>query len=61
MRLEDFDYPLDASLIAQQPLDPRDHASLLVVDRQTESLQHYRITDLPHLLQTGDLLVWNNT
>jgi S-adenosylmethionine:tRNA ribosyltransferase-isomerase len=61
MRLEDFDYPLDPSLIAQDSLETRDHARLLVVDRSTGCLSHQRIADLPELLKCGDLLVLNDT
>jgi len=61
MRLEDFDYPLDESLIAQQPIEPRDHARLLVVDRKAGAPAHYRFDALPDLLRPNDLLVLNNT
>ncbi|TAL12759.1 MAG: tRNA preQ1(34) S-adenosylmethionine ribosyltransferase-isomerase QueA [Nitrospirae bacterium] len=61
MRLEDFDYPLDESLIAQQPVEPRDHARLLVVDRNTGPPAHRRFDALPGLLRRNDLLVLNNT
>ena len=61
MRLEDFDYPLDESLIAQQPVEPRDQARLLVLDRRTGSIQHHRIALLPQFLAAGDLLVFNDT
>lgn len=61
MRLEDFDYPLDESLIAQQPISPRDHARLLVVDRNSPTPAQYRFDDLPCLLRPKDLLVVNNT
>ena len=61
MRLEDFDYPLDESLIAQQPIEPRDHARLLLVDRTAAAPSHRRMDTLPDLLRPGDLLVLNNT
>ncbi|HEV8242488.1 MAG TPA: tRNA preQ1(34) S-adenosylmethionine ribosyltransferase-isomerase QueA [Nitrospirales bacterium] len=61
MRLEDFDYPLDESLIAQHPIEPRDQARLLVVERSTGSLGHHRFDELPALLRPHDLLVVNNT
>jgi S-adenosylmethionine:tRNA ribosyltransferase-isomerase len=61
MRLEAFDYPLDESLIAQHPIEPRDHARLLLVDRRTGSLAHHRVDALPRLLRPNDLLVLNNT
>jgi len=61
MRLEDFAYPLDESLIAQHPVEPRDHARLLVVDRKTGVPSHHRFDALPDLLRPNDLLVLNNT
>jgi len=61
MRLEDFDYPFDESLIAQHPIEPRDRARLLVVDRRTAALAHHRFDDLPTLLRPNDLLVLNDT
>src|SRR5436309_15629998 len=61
MRLEDFDYPFDKSLIAQHPIEPRDHARLLVVDRRTGALAHQRFDELPTLLRPNDLLVLNDT
>jgi S-adenosylmethionine:tRNA ribosyltransferase-isomerase len=61
MRLEDFDYPFDESLIAQHPIEPRDRARLLVVDRRTDALAHHRFDELPTLLRPNDLLVLNDT
>jgi len=61
MRLADFDYPLDESLIAQHPMVPRDQARLLVVDRHADSLAHHHVAELPALLRPNDLLVLNNT
>src|SRR5947199_8263149 len=61
MRLEDFDYPFDESLIAQHPIEPRDHARLLVVERRTGALAHHRFDELPTLLLPNDLLVLNDT
>ena len=61
MRLKDFDYPLDESLIAQHPIEPRDHARLLVVDRQAGAPAHHRFDALPELLRPNDLLVLNDT
>jgi S-adenosylmethionine:tRNA ribosyltransferase-isomerase len=55
----DFDYPLPAAAIAQQPA-PRGASRLLVLDREGEA-RHRRIADLPALLRPGDLLVVNDT
>ena len=59
MRLSDFDYELPQKLIAQQPVEPRDAARLLVLDRGAH--KHLHVGDLPDLLQPGDLLVANRS
>ena len=61
MRTADFDYALPPELIAQRPIEPRDHARLLVTRRGDGSLEHRRFFDLPALLQPGDLLVANDS
>lgn len=61
MKLQDFDYHLPPGLIAQQPVDPRDHSRLMVLDRQTRSVDHRRFDDLAGYLQPGDVLVINDT
>ena len=61
MRLEDFDYPLDEALIAQQPIEPRDEARLLVFERRTGAISHERVCALSKLLAPGDLLILNDT
>lgn len=61
MRLSEFDFPFDPSLVALQPVTPRDRARLLVLDRRTGRLAHHLVADLPSLLDPGDLLVVNDT
>lgn len=61
MELAAFDFPFDPSLVASQPLLPRDRARLLVLDRRTTRLDHRQVKDLPSLLEPGDLLVVNDT
>ena len=61
MRTDDFDYPLPRELIAQTPVEPRDHSRLLVVDRARDTLAHRRFYELPDLLRSGDLLVLNDS
>lgn len=57
----DFYYDLPEELIAQTPINPRDHSRLLVYDRATDTVQHKHFYDLPSFLKNGDLLVVNNT
>jgi len=61
MKLSDFDYSLPPNLIAQHPVEPRDAARLLVVDRSTGRLEHRVFRDLPEYLQPADVMVVNNT
>ena len=61
MRTSEFDYDLPPELIAQQPVEPRDAARLLVATRSSGALGHHHVRDLPSLLRRGDLLVLNDT
>lgn len=56
-----IDFEVPPQLIAQEPIEPRDHARLLVVSRSGKSLEHRHFYDLPDLLKPGDLLVLNDT
>ncbi len=56
-----FDYDLPAELIAQEPLEDRSAARMLVVDRASGNLQHRHVRNLPDYLRNGDLLVLNDT
>jgi S-adenosylmethionine:tRNA ribosyltransferase-isomerase len=61
VRTSDFDYVLPEALIAQEPIEPRDAARLLVVHRTDGRLEHRAVRDLPELLEPGDLLVANRS
>ena len=61
MKTSDFDYLLPEELIAQTPVEPRDHSRLLVYDRADKSVQHLHFYDLPRFLRKGDVLVVNET
>ena len=61
MRTADFDYELPEELIAQTPVEPRDHSRLLVVHRADHSLEHRHFYDVVDYLHPGDALVINET
>lgn len=61
MLVTDFDYELPQELIAQHPMEPRDHSRLLVVDKHTGKLEHKHFYDLVDYLRPGDVLVFNDT
>ncbi len=59
MRVDLFDFDLPTDLIAQRPAHPRDVARLL--DVAPDGLHDRSVRDLPALLRSGDLLVFNDT
>ncbi|GGC78287.1 tRNA preQ1(34) S-adenosylmethionine ribosyltransferase-isomerase QueA [Marinobacter halophilus] len=61
MNVSDFHFDLPDELIARYPLKQRSASRLLGLDGLSGQTQHLQFTDLPELLQPGDLLVFNNT
>ena len=61
MRTEDFNFDLPEELIAQHPLEQRDHSRLLVLDKTSGNITHKRFDDILEYLVPGDVLVINNT
>ena len=57
----DFSFELPERLIAQQPVEPRDHSRLLVVHRDSGEIEHKRFYELDSVLTDGDVLVVNET
>ena len=61
MHLSDFDYQLPESLIAQSPLAERSASRLLVLNSVEDTLLDREFSDLTELIESGDLLVFNDT
>ena len=61
MKTHDFWYDLPEELIAQTPLEQRDTSRLLVLNRQTGSLEHKHFYDILDYLKPGDCLVMNDS
>lgn len=61
MHIQDFDFSLPESLIAQYPLPNRSDSRLLLYQGMTKELAHHCFSQLPQLLSPGDLLVMNNS
>ncbi len=59
--IDDYDYELPATLIAQQPMANRADARLLLVHRADQQLDHFHVRDLVEILRPNDLLVLNET
>lgn len=61
MKVTDFDYNLPEELIAQVPIKNRDESRLMVLDKETGSIEHKQFKDIIEYLNPGDCLVRNNT
>ena len=59
--LNDYDYHLPEERIAQKPAARRDRSKLLVMDRKTGKITHFRFCDIYDLLEPSDVLVVNDT
>jgi len=60
-RLRDYDYDLPRELIAQRPPERRDDSRMMVLHRDTQTIEHRQFRELKTFLQQGDLLVLNDT
>ena len=61
MKKSDFYYDLPKELIAQHPVEPRDHSRLMVVDRKTGEIEHRHFYDVIDYLEPDDCLIINDT
>ena len=61
MKTSDFIYDLPEELIAQTPIEPRDHSRLLVYSRTDRTIEHRHFYDITDYLRPGDSLVINDT
>jgi len=60
-KLSDYDYPLPEALIAKRPLPKRDESRMMVLHRDSKTIEHRQFRGLKTFLREGDLLVLNNT
>jgi len=61
MNTSDFDYDLPPHFIAQTPIEPRHNSRLLILDRESGLITHDNFYNIGHYLQSGDILVLNET
>lgn len=61
MKLSDFKYPLPRNLIAKYPVSPRDHSRLMVVHRDTQTIEDRKFYEIIDYFEKGDCLVVNET
>ena len=61
MKKSDFYYDLPKELIAQTPIEPRDHSRMMVLSRNECTIEHKHFYDFIDFLNPGDCLILNNT
>ncbi|HYK23340.1 MAG TPA: tRNA preQ1(34) S-adenosylmethionine ribosyltransferase-isomerase QueA [Candidatus Acidoferrum sp.] len=60
-RLSDYDYDLPRELIAQRPLEHREDSRMMILRRDTGTIEHRQFCEIKTFLQPTDLLVLNDT
>ena len=61
MKTSDFYYDLPEGLIAQTPIEPRDHSRLLVMNKVSGEIEHKHFYDILDYLNEGDCLIVNDS
>lgn len=61
METKDFDFNLPEELIAQHPIEKRDHSRMLVVNKNNGDIHHRHFYDIVDFLTENDVLVINET
>jgi S-adenosylmethionine:tRNA ribosyltransferase-isomerase len=61
LKVSDFDFYLPDELIAQHPMEKRDEARLMVLDKKSGDIEHKVFRDVIDYLDEGDCLVLNDT
>ena len=61
MQIRDFSFDLPEQLIAQYPAEQRSDSRLLCLNSSSGEIQHNKFSDLLSYLNSGDLLIFNDT
>lgn len=61
MKRTDFYFDLPSELIAQYPSERRGNDRLMVLGRKSGEVSHRAMSDLPNLIESGTLMVFNNS
>ena len=61
MKLTDFRYELEGLNVPEEPLEKRDDARLMVLNRAEETIEHKKFSDIHEYLNEGDVVIYNNT
>ncbi len=61
MKLSDFKFNLPKNVIAKYPVNPRDKAKLMVLNREKQEIENKTFSDVDDYMEKGDVLVVNET
>ncbi len=61
MNISEFDYVLPENLIAQLPADKRENSKMLVLDKESKTIEHKHFFDITDYIDSNSILVLNNT
>ena len=61
MKLSQFKFSLPAELIANYPVENRDEAPMMVLDRKKQTIEHKQFKDILNYFDDGDVFALNNT
>ena len=61
MKTSDFYYDLPQELIAQTPIEPRDHSRMMILHRDSDLIEHGHFYDITDQLNEGDCLIVNDS
>lgn len=61
MKLTDFKFETEDFNVPDEPVQPRDAAKLMVLNREDKSIKHETFADLHKYMNEGDVLVYNDT
>lgn len=61
MKLTDFKFEIDNYNVPEEPVEPRDAAKMMVLNREEQSIKHEKFSDIHKYFHKGDVLIYNNT
>ena len=61
MKTSDFLFDLPENLIAQHPQAERGQSRLLLINRKEQRVEHRMVRELPSILESGTVMVFNNS
>ena len=61
MKLSHFNFDLPEDLLAEHPAEHRDESKLMVLHRETQTIEHKKFKDITEYFDEGDVMVLNNT